>query len=56
MIIEIEFCEIFQNDVSMEEEHLLETSQWNVSLYTKLNTILESGKQSVNQKLQVLQA
>jgi len=32
MIIEIDFCEIFQNDVLMEEEHLLETWQQNESL------------------------
>jgi hypothetical protein len=42
MKIEIKFCEIFQNDVSMEEEPFPETSQGNENLQTQMSTILEN--------------
>jgi hypothetical protein len=35
--IKIKFCEIFQNDVSLEKEPFPETSQGNESLQTQLN-------------------
>jgi hypothetical protein len=36
------FYEIFQNDVSLEEDHFLETSQGNESLQTQLNIVPKS--------------
>jgi hypothetical protein len=39
MRIKIEFCEIFQNDVSLEEGPFPKTSQGNESLQTQLNII-----------------
>jgi hypothetical protein len=54
MKIEIEFCEIFQNDIFLEKEPLPETSQGNESLQTQLSTIPKSDKENVNQRFHVL--
>jgi hypothetical protein len=53
MKIEIDFCEIFQNDISLEEEPLPETSQGNESLQTQLSTIPKSDKENVNKRFHV---
>jgi hypothetical protein len=42
MKIKTKFCEIFQNDVSLEEEPFSKTSQGNESLRTQLNIIPKS--------------
>jgi len=42
MRIEIKFCEIFQNDVFLEEEPFLETLQGNESLQTQLSIVPKS--------------
>jgi hypothetical protein len=39
MRIQTEFYEIFQNDVSLEKESLLETSQGNESLQIQLSIV-----------------
>ncbi len=54
MKIEIEFCEMFQNDISLEEEPLPETSQGNESLQTQQSTIPKSDKENVNKRFHVL--
>jgi hypothetical protein len=56
MKIEINYYEIFQNDVFMEEETLLKTSQGNESLRTQLNTVSKSDQESVNEIFQVFHA
>jgi preprotein translocase subunit SecB len=48
MKIKIKFCEIFQNDVSLEEEPFPETSQGNESLQLQLNIIPKSDQENVN--------
>jgi hypothetical protein len=48
MKIETKFCEIFQNDVSMEKEPLLEITQENESLQTQMNVVPKSDQERVN--------
>ncbi len=56
MRIQTKFCEIFQNDISLEEEPLPKTSQGNESLQTQLSIVPKSDQENVNQRFHVLHA